>query len=922
MRRIVVSPLLARVDAAAGALVVLPNRQAARSLGLPYRSLEGLAARVIEEAGLRLAPKLIARRLLTRAVREVAGTHDPTGLARVAEPTVRELLRAGVDLGALQAGENERVGRLARIGTTYLAELRRRGLVDPAELLWRAAERATRSLTLCVAAFPRLPAAERELLDALAGPGSTVHLPVGQGSLFDENRQALSDFRARGWTSEESESGPLPLGPNLAAAWAGEPAARHYPRELNAYAFADLEAEARGTLASVKRLLSDGVPASRIALVARDEAAYGPTLLAVADEYRLPLRALYQVPLTETRLGAWVGELLDVLASDYPFEGTARLLVNPLANVLGRDAWQAARLTHPHGREQWSEYAPGLPEAWPERAERSEFCRVLARLLNRLGVRGNAVQWAREAMSFQAFSEGLRALPDPDREIDAGLFAADVNELLTLLTVPVAPGRGGVELHTPLSLFGARVDHLFVLGMAEGSLPSPVRLDPLLDPFERDELSAAGHEVETVTAAARREELSFWALLQCAGASLTLSYPKLAGRSETLPSPYLARLGLAAQAPPASPACSLPELRRTQLAGEEAGDAVLAGARHALAVESAREGDAPADGYDGLVGAAYRPSANGIGVSRLIDLANCPFKFYAASLLRLAEPEEAAVELEASLRGNLYHRVLHLAMAPAQSGADPEAPAQSGTDPEAPAQSGADPEAAAQTSSDPEAAPQSGADGGPAAQASADPRAAALSALEASFEAAEDELGLTELPGWQLEREQHLQTLRLAVSADEFMEEGARVRSLEAEFRAEWRGIPVRGRVDRIDETPAGLSVLDYKSGTTISNLVKDADGRPKVDLQLPVYREATGQLAPGEPVTRALYYSVTKAKELKAAEAPDEELGRIAGRIREAWREGAYPVDPDLDEAACRYCQFDPLCRRGPRIERKRNPA
>jgi RecB family exonuclease len=902
MRRVVVSPLLARVEAAAGALVILPNRQAARSLGLPYRSLEGLAGRVIEEAGLRLAPSLVARRLLAGATRSVAGAHDPGGLARVAEPTLRELLRAGVDLDALQGGENERVARLARIGSIYLTELRRRGLIDPAEMLWRAAERATRPLNLCVAAFPRLPAAERELLDSLAGPGSSVHLPLGQGPLFDENRQALSDFGARGWTIEETESGPEQLGTGLATSWTGGSAKRPEPGTLNAYAFADVDAEARGTLASVKRLLSSGVPASRIALVARDEAAYGPTLLAVADEYRLPLRALYQVPLTETRFGAWVGELLEVLASDYPFERTARLLVNPLANALGRDAWQAARLAHPRGREQWSEYAPEIPDAWPERAERAEFCRMLARLLDRLGIRGNAVQWAREAMSFQTFSEGLRALPEPDREIDAELFAADVTELLGLLTVPVAPGRGGVELHTPLSLFGARVDHLFVLGMAEGSLPRPVRPDPLLDPFEREDLSAAGHEVETVAAAARREELSFWALLQCSIESLTLSYPKLAGRSETLPSPYLARLGLEAGAAPASPACSLRELRRTQLAGEETGDAVLAAARHAHAVESARESDAPADGYDGLVEAAYRPSANGVGVSRLIDLANCPFKFYAATVLRLAEPEEAAVNLEASLRGNLYHRVLHLAMAAAQSSADPEAPAKSGADSGAPAQSGAEPHAPA--------------------QASADPRAAALSALETSFGAAEEELGLTELPGWQLEREQHLQTLRLAVCAPEFIDEGARVRSLEAEFRADWRGIPVRGRVDRIDGTPAGLTLVDYKSGSTISNLVKDADGRPKVDLQLAVYREAAGRLAPGEPVTRALYYSVTKAKELKVGEAPEEELERIAGRIREAWREGSYPVDPDLDEAACRYCQFDPLCRRGPRIERKRNRA
>jgi RecB family exonuclease len=877
---------MARPEPADGAMPILPNRQAARSLGLPYRSLDGLAARVVEDAGLRVAPRLVARRLLTRATTAVAGSHDPGGLARAVEPTLRELLRAGVDLAALQSGHAERVSRLARIGAAYQEELGRRGLVDPAELPWRAAALARPTLALRVSGFPRLPAAERTLIDALAGSGSIVHLPLEQGPLFEENREALADFRARGWTMEEPGATESWLGRGLADAWKGDaPAAQvgaWIDGRLQAHAYPDLDAEVRGTLTRVKVLLAQGVPAGRIAVVARDEAAYGPALLAVAEEYRMPLRALYQVPLSETRVGTWIGELMAVLGGDYPFERTARLLAHPLARALGPEAWREARLVRPAGAAQWSRFVPGPIEPWPERAERAEFTKLMARLLERFGVRGNAVRWPREAMSFQAFSEGLRSLPEPNRLIEAESFAADVGELLALLTVPIAPGRGGVELHTPLSLFGARVDHLFVLGMAEGSLPSPVRPDPLLDPFEREELSAAGHEVETVAAAARREELSFWALLHCAGESLTLSYPKLAGRSETLPSPYLGRLGLEAGDPPASPACSQAELRRAQLAGKEAGDAVLARARHAHSAESARESDAPADGYDGLVGVAYRPSANGVGVSRLIDLANCPFKFYAGSVLWLAEPEEAAVELEASLRGSLYHRVLQLAMAAAQAEADP----------------------------------------GAAAPASADPRAAALGALEASFEAAEEELGLPDLPAWRLEREQHLQTLRVAVSAAEFIDEGAQVRSLEADFRADWLGIPVRGRVDRIDETPAGLTLVDYKSGSTVSNLVKDADGRPKVDLQLSIYREATGQLAPGEPVTRALYFSVTEAKEIRAAEAPEEELELIAGRIRDAWREGSYPVDPDLDETACRYCQFDPLCRRGPRLERKRNRA
>lgn len=884
---------------------------------MSYRSLEALAARAVEDAGLHIAPELVARRLLARATAAVAGGHDAAGLARVVEGTLRELLRAGVAPEELQGSPQPRIERLARIGTTYLAELRKRGLVDSSELLWRASGCLERQVLLCLSGFPRLPAAEREFLFALAAPGSIVHLPVGGGPLFEENRKALEEFRARGWNVE----GPVPVAADLGIRLAGQWLEESHPPEasaqtsavqtsaqtpagssaetrtqsaaqtsapqtsaartseqspagqLLALAFPDLDSEVRGTLAAVKRLLGEGVPATRIAIVARNEQAYGPALLAVAEEYSLPLRALYQVPLSQTRFGAWLAELTEVLGGDFEFEATARLLAHPLVDALDAGVWQEARANRIAGAEAWARRVPALAVSWQARAARAEFTRQLLRMLERLAVRRNAVRWAREAIAFQTFVEELRALPDPEHEVDADAFNAEIGELLGVLSVPIAPGRGGVELHSPLSLFGARVDHLFVVGATEGSLPSPVRPDPLLDPFEREDLNDSGYSVETVAATARREELSFWAMLQSAGERLTISYPKLVGRSETLASPFLARLGVEPQTPPTAPVCSLPELRRSQLAGNyvEPTDTVLEHARFAHGVETAREGAEPPDGHDGLVAATFQPPKGGIGVSRLIDLASCPFKFFAGSLLRLAEPEEAATELESSLRGRLYHHSLHLAME--------------------------------------------------ASRDSEDPRTAALAALEASFQAAEEELGLAAvLPSWQLERDQHLLTLRQAIAGEAFIAEGAQVRTLETEFDADWRGIAVRGRVDRIDSGPDGLTLVDYKSGSTISNLVKDSQGRAKVDVQLPVYREAAPRLAPGEDVTRTRYYSVTKAKELKVADAEEAELAGIADRALAAWREGAYPVDPDVQENVCRYCDFDLLCRRGPRLERKRS--
>ncbi|MEX2535220.1 MAG: PD-(D/E)XK nuclease family protein [Trueperaceae bacterium] len=896
-RRLIVSPYLTSYFAGGSPLpgsptgaklLILPNRQAARSLAVPYRSLDGLALRIIQDHGLQVAPKLISHRLLQRAVAHAGGSVDSAGMARAVESTLRELLRAGVELPTLALSSNGRVSRLAAIALAYRSSLREQGLIDTAELLWQAAELAPRPVELLVAGFPRLPAAERAFLDAIAAPESRVYLPIqhGEGTLFEENRHATEDFRLRGWLVEESKEVPEGLGVRLARHFLTRhfhPKAAVKPAAY-AYAYPDMDAEARGTLAAIKRLLLKGVSPDRMAIVARAEESYGPLLLRVAREYQVSLRVLYQMPLAQTRFGAWLGKFIETVRSGFPFESTARLLAHPLVRALDGETWRKAREAHSSGAEAWGELLPLIGEAWPQEASREQFTTRLRLALERLGVARNVMLWPREASAYQAFLDELRALPGGSREITLTLFVAEVSELTRVLTVAAQPGRGGVELHTPLSLFGAQVDHLFVVGAAEGVLPSPVRPDPLLDPFEREDLQSDGHPVESVSSAALREELSFWALLHSAGTSFTISYPRLLGRSEVLPSPFIARLGLVPQTPPSRPLCSLPELRRSLLranprpeqrnSGEQDDlphDEVLLQARHAHRVEASRESEAPFDRYDGLVGSPYRPPSAGLGVTRLIALAGCPFKFFGGSVLRLSKEEEAAEVLEASLQGRLYHQVLHLVMERSRG--------------------------------------------------SEDPRAAALEALDAAFEVAEQEFDLPALPSWHLERDQHLVTLQRAISAQDFIAPLAQVRELESNFKAEWRGIPVRGQVDRIDLGDEGLELVDYKSGSQVSNLAKDVDGRSKVDLQLSIYREAAAAvLAPAEPVARSRYYSVKGAKDLRVTEPTEEELDRIAGLAKAAWRDGSYPVDPDLDAKVCEFCEFDLLCRKGPRLERKRN--
>ena len=187
------------------------------------------------------------------------------------------------------------------------------------------------------------------------------------------------------------------------------------------------------------------------------------------------------------------------------------------------------------------------------------------------------------------------------------------------------------------------------------------------------------------------------------------------------------------------------------------------------------------------------------------------------------------------------------------------------------------------------------------------PRSGVLENLEVAFEEAERELEMGRVRGWVHWREVYLAKLEWAVKAEDFALPGAEVAQTEARFAGEWQGFEVVGRVDRVDRTPEGLVFVDYKSTASA----------PDPDLQLSVYREAAAEaLFPGEQVRDAYYYSLRKAERIRAKEPSAEALGELAQGIRGALEGGHLP--PDVLQRACAFCEFDLVCRRGPRLDRK----
>lgn len=906
---------------------ITPNPLAARALGVGYRSLADLALSSLVGRGLGFAGVLTRRAALQAAVEDSWGSPDAAGTARSVETTVRELLAAGAGAGNLAAVAGyPRLTSLIELVGAYRQRLAVDGLVDRAEALWLAAAdgadgapRAVPRAVVLLCGHSRLAPAEMAFLTSFAADGSLVVLPQAPVAplvtavtpdAFVPNEEAAAALAGRGWQVLRDDGVP---NRSSATADPGPVAVPAMPR-LSGYRLASLDAEVRFVLTAVKRLLLDGVPAASIALVAADPRAYGPAVVAVAREYGVSVRPTYTVPLTQAPLGYLVSSIAGVVSAGLPFEETARLLSHHLVSQLSGEKWTEARRKHPGGLGAWKRIDERVSLLdWPRRATRGEYA---ARLEATLAGLGSLEMLEREApgrrhlellsasLAAHAATRGSGTGQQADAHVSLAAFVGELLDHLQLVKVSrsgsAGAGTDGVALVTPAAVAGAAVSHLFVLGAAEGAIPARLEPGARLDFVEREAARGAGLPVIDATLAARSEALAFDGIVRAARSSLTLTFPESGERDGQLPSPYFASLGLVPVVPAArgpgnlvsKPAASIEELRRyLVVVGDRsslAGDEVLVGARHALAVESRRESAEPPDEYDGVIDEPYPTDSTTFSATSLLALGQCTFKWFAQYALRLYEPEETEEELSPLVRGNLYHQALELAVAAARSAGEPT-------------------------------------------------RETVLAALPGAFARAE-EREARHTVNWQHHRGQHLAALERVIRAESFLPDGTEVVGTETRFGARhgspatWRGFAVSGRIDRIDRRPGGLTLVDYKTSSGKPLGVQDVTGEAKVDLQLPIYLEAAVPAlnlagtshGPGSAAAAAEYYSLTKSRVIATASMAGEDafdrgaLAAFADRAHAALAEGRYPVEPDRARRACEYCAFDAVCRVGPRVERK----
>jgi RecB family exonuclease len=886
-------------------LIVAPNARIGRALGVSARSLQNHAKEILKKNGFGIATPIKAAETLRKAVRIVLPNADASSVARHYREILGAALRSDIDLDRLANVDSERPRTLARIAIRYvdmldkmhlvdsdavLSTVLRRGLIKPQKILVYGYFRARQ-----LSARPE----EIEFIDRFAGDGSVFYLPCGEDALFAANREWNSLLESRGWqqVSPTSEPSLFPFNSEtefVAATFARAGAEELKSGAIEAIEYPDLNAEVRGTLAAAKAAAIEKVPLSNIAIVCRDLDLYAPLLVSTAREYGLPIELEHSVPIGNTAFGDFVSLIFEVVeAADdenaedaddvsdrknkqgFLYESTLRLMLHRFGPGLTDEQRATAYQTRPSGFEKWlaiTDEASILRAG--EACSAAEWTTWLRGLLGRWELRRED-KLGGTAADIEAYNNFFDSLDEVSRErkdqaISFARFAHDVSDVLANVKTPLRTESGGIRILLPNMVVGCEFKRVFVIGMAEGILPAPATDSNVIDFCEREKLRQHGIHFEDAQEVPRWEALTFYfTLLSCTG-KVSLSYPKFVGETELLESSYFKRLGIEPGASTESLVSSIPEYRQSYLRdGTRNHDAVLAAARHQYAVEAYRESGGPPDKYDGVIGVPVsKPYWSASSLSRI---GSCAFKWFANDVLRLNEREEADAELQGDMRGRLYHKALELAVKRTRE--------------------------------------------------SVDLRTAVLAVLEEEFGNAEVlEADLGHVANWKLRRGEHLDTLRFAVSSDQFVHSGASVIDTERSFEAEYCGLKIKGKIDRVDRLKNGeLLAIDYKSGSYVAK-IKDDEGFLRIEIQLPIYsRIGAAKLYPGETCKGGAIFHIADAKRTIGK---DVDLDRVLRRIKKLLDDGNFAVDPDVKQEACKFCEYDVVCRRGTRLMRKRAAA
>jgi RecB family exonuclease len=521
----------------------------------------------------------------------------------------------------------------------------------------------------------------------------------------------------------------------------------------------------------------------------------------------------------------------------------------------------------------------------------------------------------------------LHALAVVLEAVELGEAAAVLRELLESDRVPLGrTGRDGVAVVTPLEIRGLSFHTVAFTGLAEGGFPARGRPDPLLGDAERRRVATALGVRLPLAEQREAESLVLFAFAcEAARERLVLFAPRSSSADGRLrlPSRLLLRLASWAAGHPVgldeflegeplrpvwrrlagSPSFAddvvwVDERERDVAlllalaaagrhgAASEYAESVLGAAEAARRLGSWRASRSPVPGaWDGLLGpdaraalAATHPFDAEMHPTRLERFISCPFSFLLRDVYELRAPEEPgdSLEMDPLEFGTLTHAILQRAYE----------------------------EVIARDLGRDEA------------------QAAVVAAWRECCGEAESR-GITGAAlSWEVRRELLLEDLLETVRLDPVFS-SPHTRPVGVEWRFgesadrpvvltldDGRAVRFAGRLDRVDETPSGARVIDYKSGGggTERNRIKE-----RLSVQLPVYRLALRQAAGADYATiTCLYRLVTRRGGFEDLDLPEDEeasgqrlVELVAGAV-ELVDAGSFPR---TTRQRCEYCDVRYAC-------------
>jgi len=531
---------------------------------------------------------------------------------------------------------------------------------------------------------------------------------------------------------------------------------------------------------------------------------------------------------------------------------------------------------------------------------------------------------------------------------------------------PPEPRGAHVRVLGLKEMRGARFEHVFVLGLTDEDLPLPEGDSMFFPRAQEERLARVLEEREAralcvpVDAPAQAEYL-FANVILCGEKGLSLSFPKAQGDKPFVPAAQLARLmagagvdadqlkGDADAAPVSAAELALGagmalreiEFGKTAQASLPLDSALRAGLR-GRAMELSRDDETTAPGrFEGLVQSgklAPRFGANAqealrhtFSPSQIDTYSDCPTRFWMRYVLHIKQPEEPTRDTPPTAVGSLVHHILEAFVHALRRELGQPAVLQ---DPLARTavcvlDLGLGDAAKARAR-----ACELMLEAIEIAKAEVKPKgpfwAGTLNMLAAGL-SGRGELGsglLLRFIDHELERNAQgfgIRFVELRIVA------GSKATPKEPDIVPELVALPIpggfvrlQGSVDRVDEGPEGLQIIDYKTGGAKTT----ADICDGAAFQLPIYLAAVSAKTGVSPYGMAYYLTpLLKALKLEdvtlhrkkrafdVAELVNVHLPRRLGSMLDALSRGVFvhlPSRPTSGEKSpCGYCEFSTACAR-----------